>query len=451
MSAPIPTATGAGEIAPSPLPPTASSPSRSNSLRDSEKGKDTRDVDYSHVPEERREAARQLAAMTPEEYAAFEKKTLWKMDLNIIPWITLLYLISFLDRVNVGAARLVGLMEDLKLTSLMFSNISTIFFVSYVVFEVPSNLVLKKFRPSRWIPFTMIIWAIFQTFMGLVKTYEQLLALRFCLGIFEAGLFPGLNLYLTAWYRREEINKRVAVFFAGAVLAGAFGGIFGYALGQMAGIGGLNGWCWIFIIEGLLTLVIGIASIWMVHDFPQQAKLLTPLEREFILSRLQREQGLAQEGTLNKRIVLKAFKDWKMYAMMLAYLGAGEALYSLALFAPTVIASLGTFTRPQSLLLSTPPYVVCFFTTIGTAVLSDKYKRRAPFLIFWSIICAIGYILLMAIPPSIPGAKYFAVFVATAGAGPMIATTISWTGESNFFIMSFFAFFCSFFPRTFAS
>lgn len=132
----VPTATGAGDIAPSPLPPIA----RENSLGSSEKGKDVTDV--SHIPEERREAARQLAAMTPEEYAAYEKKILWKMDLNIIPWITyvfffhvvgrggrltndrLLYLISFLDRVNVGAARLVGLMEDLRLTPLMFSNIS---------------------------------------------------------------------------------------------------------------------------------------------------------------------------------------------------------------------------------------------------------------------------------------------------------------------------------------
>ena len=96
------------------------------------------------------------------------------------------------------------------------------------------------------------------------------------------------------------------------------------------------------------------------------------------------------------------------------------------MFSPTVIASLGTFTRPQSLLLSTPPYVLCFFTTIGTAVLSDKYKRRAPFLIFWGSICALGYILLLAIPLSAPGARYFAVFVAAAGAGPMIATTISY-------------------------
>jgi MFS family permease len=93
----------------------------------------------------------------------------------------------------------------------------------------------------------MICWGIFQIFMGLVTNYHQLLALRFCLGLFEAGLFPGLNFYLNGWYRRDELSARTAIFFAGAVLAGAFGGIFGYALGEMKGIGGKNGWCWIFV------------------------------------------------------------------------------------------------------------------------------------------------------------------------------------------------------------
>jgi len=126
-------------------------------------------------------------------------------------------------------------------------SLTAVFFVSYVAFEVPSNLVLKRLRPSIYIPGTMVAWALFQIFMGLVKNYGQLLALRFCLGIFEAGLFPGLNFYLNGWYRRDELSKRTAIFFAGAVLAGAFGGIFGYALGKMDGIGGKAGWSWIFV------------------------------------------------------------------------------------------------------------------------------------------------------------------------------------------------------------
>jgi MFS family permease len=163
--------------------------------------------------------------------------------------------------------------------------------------------------------------------VGLVTNYGQLLALRFCLGLFESGLFPGLNFFLTGWYKREELNRRVSIFFAGAVLAGAFGGIFGYAWSRMDGIGGKEGWAWIFIGEGLITFVIAVLSFWMVHDWPEQAKFLTPLEREFVQLRLKADQGLAGEGTLNRRIVKKALLDPKTCILMLMYIGAAEPLY----------------------------------------------------------------------------------------------------------------------------
>ncbi|WVQ83828.1 hypothetical protein IAT38_005972 [Cryptococcus sp. DSM 104549] len=383
-----------------------------------------------HVPNHSQAAAEQIANMSREEFQALEKKLLRRMDMRLIPWMTLLYLLSFIDRVNVGAAKLVGLTTDLGLSSLQYSNASMIFFVSYVAFEVPSNLVLKKLRPSRYIPATMILWSIFQTTMGLVTNYGQLLALRFCLGLFEAGLFPGLNFYLTGWYKRDEINRRCAFFFGGAVLAGAFGGILGYGLSHMDGIGNKAGWSWIFIIEGLLTFVVAIASFWMIHDWPDTARFLTPLEREMILVRLKGEQGLAAEGGYNMGIVKKALKDWKTYVLMLMYIGAAEPLYSGSLFTPTIIAYLGKYTISQSLLLSVPPYVLMFITTIGTAFASDKYKRRGFFLMGWSLVGAIGYLMLLTIPIRYPGALYFAVFVASAAVGPLIATTIAWTGNT---------------------
>ncbi|KAL0243529.1 hypothetical protein I308_105495 [Cryptococcus tetragattii IND107] len=387
----------------------------------------TSDVDMPDT-DHKREAAEQIAAMSPEEFQALEKKLLWKIDLKLIPWMTLLYLLSFIDRVNVGAAKLVGLNEELNLSSLQYSNASMIFFVPYVLFEVPSNLLLKKLRPSRWIPFTMVCWAIFQTTMGLVTTYGQLLALRFCLGLFEAGLFPGLNFYLTGWYKRDEINRRCAFFFGGAVLAGAFGGILGYGLSKMDGVGGKQGWSWIFIIEGLLTFILAVASFWMIHDWPDRARFLTPLEREMVLTRLKAEQGLASEGSYNKRIVKKALTDWKTYCLMLMYIGAAEPLYSL--FSPTIIAHLGDFSISQSLLLSVPPYVLMFITTMGTAFLSDKFRRRGFFLMGWSLVGAIGYLLLLTVPIRYPGALYFAVYVSSAAVGPLIATTIAWTGNT---------------------
>ncbi|WVQ76646.1 hypothetical protein IAR50_006320 [Cryptococcus sp. DSM 104548] len=375
------------------------------------------------VPDDDKAFAEYVAKMDPDELKAFEKKLLRKQDLRLIPWMTHL---SFIDRVNVGAAKLVGLTTDLGLTSLQYSNASMIFFVPYVVFEVPSNLLLKRLRPSIWLPFTMVCWAIFQTTMGLVTGYQQLLALRFCLGLFEAGLFPGLNFYLTGWYKRDEINKRTAFFFGGAVLAGAFGGVLGYGLSRMDGVGGKAGWSWIFIIEGLLTFLVAVASFWMIHDWPDTAKFITPFERRFIHYRLKAEQGLAHEGKYNKRIVKKALSDWKTYCLMLMYIGAAEPLYSGSLFTPTIIAYLGTYTISQSLLLSVPPYVLMFITTMTTAWVSDKYRRRGFFLMGWSLVGALGYLMLLTIPIRYPGALYFAVFVSSAAVGPLIATTISW-------------------------
>ncbi|KAL1408170.1 hypothetical protein Q8F55_004975 [Vanrija albida] len=370
----------------------------------------------------------QILAMPPDAYREFERKLLRKMDLRLIPWMTLLYLMSFLDRVNVGAAKLFSLEKALNLTSQQYSNASM---SDYVAFEVPFNLVLKKFRPSIFIPITMILWAIFQTCMGLVTNYGQLLAMRFMLGMFESGLFPGLNFYLTGWYRREELAKRASFFFGGAVLAGAFGGIFGYGLGHMDGVGGKDGWSWIFIIEGLLTFIIAVSSFRMIHDWPDRARFLTDFEREFVLYRLKADSGLATEGSFSWAAARKGFTDWKTYVYMLCYIGTAECIYSQSLFSPSIVASLGTWKPAQSLLLSVPPYVLAFITTMGTAYLSDKWFKRGIFNMFWSTIAVIGYILLVAIPPNkVPGVRYFAVFLTTMAIAPMIGTTITWTGNN---------------------
>ncbi|OCF34043.1 hypothetical protein I316_04390 [Kwoniella heveanensis BCC8398] len=384
----------------------------------------------STIPDHKQALAEEIAAMSPEEFEAAEKRLVAKIDRNLVPWMTLLFTMSFLDRINIGTAKLAGLNTDLGLTSLQYNTASMIFFVSYVAAEVPSNLVLKKFRPSRWIPFIMIVWSLFQIFMGLVTNYHQLLAMRFCLGLAESGLFPGISFFLTGWYKRKEASKRISLFFAGAVLAGAFGGILGYALSRMDGVGGKAGWSWIFIIEGLLSFVIGIASIWMVHDWPDQAKFLTPLEKEMALLRLKEDTGVMQEGTFSWKVIRRALKDWKTPTFMLMYIGCAEPIYSQSLFSPTIIAALGRFTTPQSLLLSTPPYVLAFITTMTTAYFSDKTGKRGIFLMFWSSMAAIGYLLFLTIPIKHSGALYFAVFLTTCSIAPCIATTIVWSGNT---------------------
>ncbi|GAA5849775.1 hypothetical protein JCM8547_000559 [Rhodosporidiobolus lusitaniae] len=363
--------------------------------------------------------------------AAEEKKLIRRIDFKLVPFLSLLYLLSFLDRVNIGQARLDGLEADLGLTGSHYQIALLMFFVGYVITEVPSNMLLKKIRPSRLIPGIMLVWGIIMTCMGFVKNYEQLVALRFLLGLSESALFPGCCFYLVSWYKRDESQLRIAIFFSSATLSGAFGGLLAFGIGKMRGIGGLPGWAWIFILEGLLTVVVGVAAFWLIEDFPEDAKFLTERERAHIVRRLSNDVGAAG-ASVDWKQVKKAFTSWQTYVYCLIYIGVAEPLYSLSLFVPTIIASLGTWTRPQAQLLSVPPYALAFIVTLVTALISDRLKTRGLANVFWMTIVVIGFAIQIGIDPiAQPGVAYFAIFLCVVGVAPCIANSITWVGNNN--------------------
>lgn len=183
-----------------------------------------------------------------------EKKLLRKLDRHIIPTVMLAYLLCFLDRTNIGNARLFGLEEDLELVGSMYQTAVAILFVPYVLIEVPSNLVLKKFRPSRWLTFITVGWGIVSTLTGIVQSYAGLIVARVFLGLLEGGLLPGLTVYLTLFYTKKEIALRISFLFISSALAGACGGLLAYGIGFLDGVRGYSGWRWIFIIEGEFLL-----------------------------------------------------------------------------------------------------------------------------------------------------------------------------------------------------
>lgn len=186
---------------------------------------------------------------TDESRAVAERKLVRKLDARLLPVLTMLYLLSFLDRSNIGNAKLDGLTADLKMTQADYLNALTMYFLGYVLFEIPSNIVLKRLTPRLWLPTLMVVWGIVSTLMGLVHNYSGLMAVRFFLGATEAGLFPGVVYYLSCWYKRKEQHFRISIFFSAASLAGAFGGVLAYGIGKMTGVGHKSGWSWIFIIE----------------------------------------------------------------------------------------------------------------------------------------------------------------------------------------------------------
>ena len=295
---------------------------------------------------------------------AQDKKLLWKLDLRLIPWLCLLYLISFLDRTNIGNAKLDGLTTSLHITGGQYNACLSIFFVSYALFEPLTNILLKRLRPSVFIPIIMVLWGICMVCMGLTHNFQGMMAARFFLGMAEAGLFPGINYYLSCWYKRSEFGIRAAIFFSAAAVSGSFGGLLAAAIGQMKGIGGKQGWAWIFILEGLATVLVGVASFWMVFDFPDEARFLSDIDRQRVIRRLKADQqSSAEHESFKMEYFWASVKDWKTWLYALIYMGADCPLYAFSLFLPSIVAGLG-YTSTKAQLLSVPPYAAAAILTI---------------------------------------------------------------------------------------
>ncbi|KAI0936631.1 hypothetical protein AcW1_000820 [Taiwanofungus camphoratus] len=267
-----------------------------------------------------------------------ERKLMRRIDWHVVPWLAVLYFLNFLDRGNIGNAKLYGMTADLHITDKQYLIALTVFFFPYALFEPPSNLALKKLRPSRWLSFIMFIWGVTMTMHGVIHNYGGLVAVRVILGLAEAGLYPGVVYYLSCWYKRRELGSRVAVFFTSATIAGAFSGLLASAIQNMHGIGGKPGWAWIFIIEGLFTVVCAVASFWILDDFPDTAKFLNETERVWVIRRLQADMKFSAAGeSFKMKYAKQCMTDWKTYIAMGIYMGFDGPLFAFSLFTPTII------------------------------------------------------------------------------------------------------------------
>ncbi|OAP62100.1 hypothetical protein AYL99_04303 [Fonsecaea erecta] len=356
-----------------------------------------------------------------------ERALVRKLDITLLPALTTLYLLSFLDRSNVGNARIEGLATDLNMTGDQYLTGLTLYFIGYVLFEVPCNLILKIWKPKLWLPTLTLVWGVVSTLMGVTQSRAGFFVVRFFLGVAESGLFPGIVFYLSMWYKRNERQFRVALFFSAASLAGAFGGILAWGIAHMKGIGGYNGWRWIFILEGLLTVVVSISAYFFIHNYPDTAKFLNDEEREYIQHRLKVDSDATQDEKLDWSNVKKAFTDIKCYLYAFGFHTLSLPLYTLSLFLPTIIKSLG-FSAAQAQLMTIPPYAIAFFLTIALAVLSERYCRRTPFILMSSSLAILGYILLLSDPR--PGVSYVGIIFAAAGIYPSVALTLAWPANN---------------------
>ncbi|CAF9935226.1 hypothetical protein IMSHALPRED_010149 [Imshaugia aleurites] len=369
------------------------------------------------------------AHLSPEEKAAIDRKLLRKLDIRLIPWLCLLYLTSFLDRTNIGNAKLDGLEKSLHITGGQYNACLSIFFVTYALFEPLTNVLLKRLRPSIFIPIIMTLWGITMVTMGLTHDFQGMMAARTFLGVFEAGLFPGVNYYLSCWYKRDEFGIRAAIFFSAAAVSGSFGGLLAAAISNMAGIGGKEGWAWIFILEGLATVLIGIASFWMVFDFPDEANFLSDEDRRRVIRRLKADQQSSAEHEAFKIDYFWAsVKDWKTWLFAAVYMGCDVPLYAFSLFLPSIIASLG-YKSTTAQLLSVPPYAAAAILTITVGYIADRTRQRGLCNIFTSFLGIAGFAMLVAGKSA--GVSYAGTMLAALGIYPCVANTIVWTSNNT--------------------
>ena len=266
-----------------------------------------------------------------------------------------------------------------------------VFIVSYTVFETPYNYMLRRFRPSRWLAFLMFGWGSMTMILAASHNFGTVVAIRFLLGAFEAGLFPGLLFCLTLWYKFEERALRIAFILVCATLAGAFGGAIPFGVGHINQAGGLQAWRWLFLIEGAPSCAAAFLVLLFFPDFPETEKWLSTGERELAVERLKGVGSLGHDKIV--WIETKATSvDWRLYLHYLVFVAVSVLFSSLSLFTPTIVSGLG-YEGFDAQLFTVPPYAVAFVLTVFVSRLSDKHEARSLGTFISLVIAGISFLV----------------------------------------------------------
>ncbi|KAF1993466.1 pantothenate transporter liz1 [Amniculicola lignicola CBS 123094] len=387
---------------------------------------DTKDMMH-HI--EKPEDASDGITWTPEE----EKKLVRKIDLMLLPMIWCMYLLSYMDRTNIGNARIAGMADDLELTSNQYSIALVVFFVGYVVFEPPSNMILVRTRPSLYLPAIMIVWGALTCVMAAIKDFNHLVILRIFVGVLESGFAPGILLIISSWYKREEQSKRFAVYMSAAILSGAFGGLLAGAItGGLEGAHGLRGWRWLFIVEGAATIGVAIIAAFILLDFPSNSKGLTDRERAIAIARLQ-EGGVRTHTEDGPRIgkgksFIMAITNWRVWGLILGYMViVGSS--TLSYFYPTLVRGLGYTSTVQAQYMTVPIYAVAFVCTAITGIFADKIPQHRGLVIAgWLTFALVTSILVCTVYNFT--ARYALLVLMAAGLWSSNAIALSFAGAT---------------------
>ncbi len=329
--------------------------------------------------------ARIVITPTPAEAALLSR-----VRRRIIPFLFLLYIAAYLDRVNIGFAAL-QMNQDLGLSPAVYGFGAGIFFLGYFLFEVPSNLVMARVGARRWIARIMITWGIISSSMMFVRGPASFYALRFLLGVAEAGFFPGMILYLTYWFPSRERAGAISLFMTAIALAGVFGGPVSGALLMLRGVGGLAGWQWLFLLEGIPSVMLGLVVLKYLPDGPRDATWLTEDEKTLLLGRLY-ESGPA-DATSRESTVVGVLSNPLVWLFSFCYLAIVSALYGITFWLPTILQRLSGLPDFSIGVLSALPYIVAAVGMVLVGRHSDATGERRWHVAASAFIGAAGFLL----------------------------------------------------------
>ncbi|KAG2181847.1 hypothetical protein INT44_008663 [Umbelopsis vinacea] len=355
--------------------------------------------------------------------SAMESALVRKLDTKLLPYLCLMYLFAALDRSSLGNAVLDNFEEDLHLKPGQFNKCVMIFYAGFLLFQVPSNIMLKKYSAKRWLPLLMICWGAIATAHSQVRGYTELMVLRFFLGIWESGFFPGVVYFLTLFYRKSEIATRIALFYSTSVLSHSFAGILAYYILRLRGSGGMAGWQWLFVIEGIPTMVIAVFAFsndsWYLPEAPETCSWLTAEERILAVTRLHSENNVVLHESphdidaSNRAEIIAAMTDWKVWVWMLMFFCGSVPNTSVSNFLPIIIKGLGFDSKLSANLMSAPPYMFAAIVMVYMARSSDKHYERSYHAMAGAALVFLGYLLLLILTGR--SGLYVAVCIAVSG------------------------------------
>lgn len=308
------------------------------------------------------------------ELAPAEARTIQKIRIRILPFVFLLYIVSYLDRINIGFAALT-MNKDLGVTSQQFGLVAGIFFFGYFAFEIPSNLLLHRIGARIWIARILSTWGVLATLTGFVHNVHQLYVVRFLLGLAEAGYYPGIVLYLTYWFRQREQAQAIALLLTGLPVASIVGApLSGFILDHVHWLG-TGSWRWLLILEGIPAILCGFLAYFLLPSRPSEARFLTSKEKEWLEADLQREER--QKLGQHRYSALEAMTHWRVWYMGCIHFGALIGLYTLSFWAPQLIKSLSAgYSNSEVGYLVMIPHVVGLVAMILVARSSDRRLER---------------------------------------------------------------------------